>query len=67
MKFHQDAEIPNQSVIHAVRGGRWSARAVKGITTPLSKVNLATVGEEEVAAESNNSTDGGMENNTNNY
>ncbi|KAJ7385657.1 regulation of intralumenal vesicle formation [Desmophyllum pertusum] len=54
----KDAEIPNQSVIHAVRGGRWSARAVKGITTPLSKVNLATVGEEEQAAESNNSTDG---------
>lgn len=45
--FHQDAEIPNQSVVHAVRGGRWSARPGKGKTTPLSQVKLATVGEEQ--------------------
>ncbi|XP_020622869.1 E3 ubiquitin-protein ligase parkin-like [Orbicella faveolata] len=43
----KDAEIPNQSVVHAVRGGRWSARPGKGKTTPLSQVKLATVGEEQ--------------------
>lgn len=42
---HQDADIPNQSVIHAVRGGRWSARSGKGLEAPLSKVCLDTVGE----------------------
>jgi len=47
MKSHQDAEIPNQSVVHAVRGGRWSARTGKSKTTPLNKVKLATVGEEQ--------------------
>lgn len=47
MKFHKDAEIPNQSVVHAVRGGCWSARSRKHKTTPLSKVQLATVGEEQ--------------------
>ena len=45
----QDADIPNQSVVHAVRGGRWSARLVKGLATPLSKVCLDTVGEEPEA------------------
>jgi len=45
----KDADIPNQSVIHAVRGGRWSARSVKGLATPLSKIHLATVGEESEA------------------
>ena len=43
----QDAEIPNQSVVHAVHGGCWSARTRKGKTTPLNQVKLATVGEEE--------------------
>ena len=47
LNIYQDADIPNQSVIHAVRGGRWSARSVKGLATPLSKVCLATVGEED--------------------
>ncbi|XP_078375582.1 E3 ubiquitin-protein ligase parkin-like [Oculina patagonica] len=46
----KDAEIPNQSVIHAVHGGRWSARTGKGQTTPLNKVKLATVGEESEEA-----------------
>ena len=50
MKSHQDAEIPNQSVVHAVRGGRWSARTRKDKTTPLSQVQLATVGEEQEGA-----------------
>ena len=50
MKSHQDAEIPNQSVVHAVRGGRRSARTRKGKTTPLSQVQLATVGEEQEGA-----------------
>lgn len=50
MSSCQDAEIPNQSVVHAVHGGCWSARARKGKTTPLNKVKLATVGEEEEGA-----------------
>jgi len=45
----KDADIPNQSVIHAVRGGRWSARSAKGLATPLSKIHLATVEEESEA------------------
>ena len=57
--IYQDADIPNQSVIHAVRGGRWSARASRGKTTPLSKVCLDTVGEEEEDAA--NGAEGGME------
>lgn len=59
MKSHQDAEIPNQSVVHAVRGGRWSARSGKGKTTPLNQVKLATVGEEQEDA---GAAAGGMEN-----
>ena len=47
LNIYQDADIPNQSVIHAVCGGRWSARSVKCLATPLSKVCLATVGEED--------------------
>ncbi|XP_068757054.1 E3 ubiquitin-protein ligase parkin-like isoform X2 [Montipora capricornis] len=43
----KDADIPNQSVIHAIRGRPWSARSGRDLVTPLSKVCLATVGEEE--------------------
>ena len=60
MKFHKDAEIPNQSVVHAVRGGRWSARSGKRKTTPLNQVKLATVGEEQEDAGAAAAT--GMEN-----
>ena len=33
--------------MHAVQGGRWSARGGRSKTTPLNKVKLATVGEEQ--------------------
>jgi len=62
LNTHQDADIPNQSVIHAVRGGRWSARSVKGLATPLSKIHLATVGEESEAEGATNAAGAGMEN-----
>lgn len=57
--IYQDADIPNQSVIHAVRGGRWSARQTRGAATPLSKVCLDTVGEEMEEEAAANGTDGG--------
>jgi len=59
LNTHQDADIPNQSVIHAVRGGRWSARSAKGLATPLSKIHLATVEEE---SEAEGATNAGMKN-----
>ena len=57
--IYQDADIPNQSVIHAVRGGCWSARQTRGTATPLSKVCLDTVGEEMEEEAAENGTDGG--------
>ena len=62
LNTHQDADIPNQSVIHAVRGGRWSARSAKGLATPLSKIHLATVEEESEAEGATNAAGAGMKN-----
>lgn len=58
--IYQDADIPNQSVIHAVRGGCWSARQTRGAATPLSKVCLSPVGEEMEEEAAENGTDGSI-------
>ncbi|XP_067049537.1 E3 ubiquitin-protein ligase parkin-like isoform X2 [Acropora muricata] len=43
----KDADIPNQSVIHAIRGGCWSSRSRRVQGTSLSQVVLTSVEEEE--------------------
>lgn len=43
----KDADIPNQSVIHAIRGGCWSSRSRRVQETSLSQVVLTSVEEEE--------------------
>lgn len=44
---NEDADIPNQSVIHAIRGGCWSSRSRRVQGTSLSQVVLTSVEEEE--------------------